>query len=220
MTTAAPARVTVADHALVQDKLARLRSKETGRAAFRSLLRELGRLLGYPVTHDLPLEDVAVETPLRRTRAARVPEGKLVLVPILRAGNGLLGGLLDLAPDARVGLIGLRRDPATLEAREYYFKMPPGLSESRVLVLDPMLASGHSAVAAVARLKAAGARDLRLVAVVAAPEGLRALDEAHPDVPVHLAAVDEGLDEHGHILPGIGDAGDRLYGTPPEPGAT
>ncbi len=211
--------VTVVDHALVQDKLSRLRSKDTDTAEFRRLLRELARLLGYEVTRDLPLQKVEIETPLRRMAAAEIGAGQLVFVSILRAGNGLLGGMLDLAPAARVGLIGLRREPETLEAREYFFNVPPDLARSWVVIVDPMLATGHSATAALSRLKQAGARDIRLVCVVAAPEGLKTLRDAHPDVPVYVAAVDEGLDANGHIVPGIGDAGDRLYGTPPETGA-
>jgi uracil phosphoribosyltransferase len=205
--------LTVVDHALVRDILSSIRSKDTTTAEFRRLLGEIGLLLGHEVTRDLPLHQVEVETPLAHIRAPRFDGQGLTVVSILRAGNGLLQGMLDLVPAAPVGLIGLQRDPDTLEAREYYFKVPATLLHSRVVTVDPMLATGHTAIAAIARLKKAGATDIRMVCVVAAPEGLHAFRAAHPDVPVIAAAVDEGLDTQGHIVPGIGDAGDRLYGT-------
>jgi len=201
------------DHPLVQHKLTLLRRASTSTATFRQLLKELGLLLGYEVTHDLPLEEVEVNTPLEATRGRLVMGKKLCLVPILRAGDGLLEGLLELVPSARVGHIGLYRDPATLVPVEYYFKVPSDLAERRVIVLDPMLATGHSAVAAITRLKEEGATDLKLMCVVAAPEGARAMAESHPDVPVLAAALDDRLDQDGYIRPGLGDAGDRLFGT-------
>lgn len=201
------------DHPLVQHKLTLLRRASTSTATFRQLLKELGLLLGYEVTHDLPLEEVEVNTPLETARGRLVMGKKLCLVPILRAGDGLLEGLLELVPSARVGHIGLYRDPATLVPVEYYFKVPSDLAERRVIVLDPMLATGHSAVAAITRLKEEGATDLKLMCVVAAPEGARAMAESHPDVPVLAAALDDRLDQDGYIRPGLGDAGDRLFGT-------
>ena len=206
--------MTVVDDALVRDKLSRIRDKHTTTAEFRCLLREIALLLGREVTRDLPLHEVEIETPLTHIRALRFDVEPITFVSILRAGNGLLQGMLDLVPSAPVGLIGLQRDPETLEAQEYYFKVPATVPHNRVVTVDPMLATGHSAIAAIARLKDAGATDLRMVCVVAAPEGLRAFRAAHPDVPVIAAAVDQRLDAQGHIVPGIGDAGDRLYGTP------
>jgi uracil phosphoribosyltransferase len=207
------AAVTVVDHALVQHKLGLMREKGTPMALFRQLLREVSALLCYEVTRDLPMEDVAVETPVARTTVRRLAGKKLVLAPILRAGAGLLEGMLDIVPQARVAHIGLYRDPATLEALEYYFKAPPHLDRRLVIVIDPMLATAHTAVAAVDRLKARGARNLRMLCLVAAPEGLAHFAAHHPDVPVWTAAVDERLNDHGYIVPGLGDAGDRLFGT-------
>jgi uracil phosphoribosyltransferase len=206
-------KLTVVDHPLVRDKLGRLRDKATPMAEFRRLLREIALLLGCEATRGLALDEREIETPLARTRVEGLAPDSLVFVSILRAGNGLLRGMLDLYPEARVGLIGLQRDPETLEPSEYSFAVPPGLADSTVIVVDPMLATGHTAIAAVTRLKGAGARDLRFVSVVAAPEGLDAFGAAHGDVPLITAAVDEGLDAEGHIVPGIGDAGDRLHGT-------
>lgn len=211
----AGASPTLVSHPLVQVKLARLRNKQTGTAEFRRLMREIAVPLAYEAIRDLPTQAREIETPLASAAGRFFDPGRLALISILRAGNGLLSGVLDLASDAPVGLIGLRRDPKTLEAREYYFNVPEGLAEARVLVLDPMLATGHSAIAALTRLKGAGAQDLRLVCVVAAPEGVRAFTAAHPDVPLFTAAVDERLDANGHIVPGLGDAGDRLFGTRP-----
>jgi uracil phosphoribosyltransferase len=205
--------VTIVDHPLVQHKLTLLRDKETSTRSFRQLLRELSTLLCYEVTRDLPLEDVDVETPVQRVRGKRLAGKKLVFAPILRAGMGMLDGMLELAPAARVAHIGLYREPKTLKAVEYYFKAPGGLADRLVIVIDPMLATGHTAVAALDRLKEHGARKIRFVCVVAAPEGVEVLVSHHPDVAVWAAAVDEGLDAHSYIVPGLGDAGDRIYGT-------
>ncbi|MCH8098108.1 MAG: uracil phosphoribosyltransferase [Proteobacteria bacterium] len=205
--------VTVVDHPLVQHKLALMRRKQTRTAEFRLLLREISLLLGYEVTRDLPLTTVEIETPMTEMTAPQIEGKKMVLVSILRAGNGLLEGMLDLIPSARVGHIGLYRDPETLVAVEYYFKVPRDLSDRLVIVVDPMLATGNSAVAAVDRIKEEGATNVKFVCLLAAPEGLEAFGEAHPDVRIYTAAIDDHLDQHGYIVPGLGDAGDRLYGT-------
>ena len=205
--------VTVIDHPLIQHKLSLMRCKQTGTAQFRLLLREISLLLGYEVTRDLAIETRTIETSLSQMRAPFLSGKKLVLISILRAGNGLLEGMLDLVPSARVGYVGLFRDPETLMATEYYFKVPGNLSERPVIVLDPMLATGNSAIAAVERIKDANARRIKILCLLAAPEGLEAFRLAHPDVSVFTAAIDERLDPHGYIVPGIGDAGDRLYGT-------
>ena len=207
------AEVRVIDHPLVQHKLTLMRRVDTPTAKFRALLREIALLLGYEVTRDLALTEEPIETPLEPMTAPVLAGKKLVLVSILRAGNGLLEGMLDLMPAARVGHIGLYRDPVTLMAIEYYFKVPEDLDDREVIAVDPMLATAHSSIAAVHRLEEAGARSIKLVCLVAAPEGLEAFDREHPDVPVYTAAVDERLDDHGYIRPGLGDAGDRLYGT-------
>ncbi len=208
-----PDNVTLVDHPLVQHKLALMRRKETRTAEFRQLLREIALLLGYEVTRDLPLTSEDIETPLTTMTAPRLEGKKMVLVSILRAGNGLLEGMLDLIPSARVGHIGLYRDPETLIAVEYYFKVPRDLSDRLVIVVDPMLATGNSAVAAVSRLKEEGANNIKFVCLLAAPEGIQAFGEAHPEVHVITAAIDDRLNDHGYIVPGLGDAGDRLYGT-------
>ena len=205
--------VTLVDHPLVQHKLALMRRKETRTAEFRQLLREIALLLGYEVTRDLPLTSEDIETPMTEMTAPRLEGKKMVLVSILRAGNGLLEGMLELIPSARVGHIGLYRDPETLVAVEYYFKVPRDLSDRLVIVVDPMLATGNSAVAAVGRLKEEGANDIKFVCLLAAPEGIQAFSEAHPDVHIITAAIDDHLNDHGYIVPGLGDAGDRLYGT-------
>jgi uracil phosphoribosyltransferase len=205
--------VTVVDHPLVQHKLALMRRKETSTAEFRQLLKEISLLLAYEVTRDLPLTTVDIETPLAHMKAPKLEGKKMVLISILRAGNGLLEGMLDLIPSARVGHIGLYRDPETLVAIEYYFKVPEGLGARQVIVVDPMLATGNSAAAALSRIKAAGAQEIKYVCLLAAPEGITALGEAHPDVPIFTAAIDDHLNDHGYIMPGLGDAGDRLYGT-------
>ena len=203
----------VINHPLVAHKLSLMRDKTTPSAQFRTLLREISLLLGYELLRDLPTELRDIETPVGPMRAPFLTGKKLVLVPILRAGNGLLDGLLDLVPSARVGHVGLYRDPDTLEAVEYYCKVPDDLGERLTVVVDPMLATGNSAVAAISRLKDRGARNIRLVCLLAAPEGIAAVAGAHPDVRVFTAAVDERLNDHGYIVPGLGDAGDRMYGT-------
>jgi uracil phosphoribosyltransferase len=205
--------VTIVDHPLVQHKLTLLRQKTTSTVEFRQIVREISLLMAYEVTRDLPLDTVAIETPLEVADAPLLSGKKLCFVPILRAGNGILDGMLDLVPSARVGHIGLYRDPATLVPVEYYLKLPDDIPERLVIVVDPMLATGHSAAAALSRLRQAGAAQLRFVCLLAAPEGLAVLHDEHPDVPVFTAAVDRCLDEHGYIRPGLGDAGDRLYGT-------
>jgi uracil phosphoribosyltransferase len=205
--------VTIVDHPLVQHKLTLLRQKTTPTAEFRQVAREISLLMAYEVTRDLPLDTVSIATPLEVMDAPLLSGKKLCFVPILRAGNGILDGMLDLVPSARVGHIGLYRDPATLVPVEYYLKLPDDIPERLVVVVDPMLATGHSAAAALTRMRQAGAAQLRFVCLLAAPEGLAVLHDEHPDVPVFTAAVDRCLDEHGYIRPGLGDAGDRLYGT-------
>ncbi len=205
--------VTIVRHPLVQHKLTLLRQKTTSTVEFRQIVREISLLMAYEVTRDLPLDTVAIETPLEVMDAPLLLGKKLCFVPILRAGNGILDGMLDLVPSARVGHIGLYRDPATLVPVEYYLKLPDDIPERLVVVVDPMLATGHSAAAALSRMRQAGAAQLRFVCLLAAPEGLAVLHDEHPDVPVFTAAIDRCLDEHGYIRPGLGDAGDRLYGT-------
>jgi uracil phosphoribosyltransferase len=208
-----PRTVHVFDHPLVQHKLTLLRKKETSTTSFRRLLNEIGSLMAYEVTRDMPMHEVEIETPLEKMTGRLIDGKKLVFVPILRAGTGLLDGFLAVVPGARVGHIGLYRDPRTLGAVEYYFKMPSGMTERDAIVLDPMLATGNSAVAAVERLKEARPRSIRFVCLVSAPEGIRTFQQAHPDVPVYTAAIDRQLNDHGYILPGLGDAGDRIFGT-------
>jgi uracil phosphoribosyltransferase len=207
-----PVPVVIA-HPLVAHKLSLLRDKSTPSAQFRALLREISLLLGYEILRDLPLEDRAIETPVGPTKAPFLKGKKLVFVPILRAGTGLLDGLLELVPSARVGHVGLYRDPSSLAAVEYYCKLPEDIGERLTIVVDPMLATGNSAIAAIDRLKHRGARGLRLLCLLAAPEGLAALQKAHSDVHIYTAAIDVRLNEHGYIVPGLGDAGDRMYGT-------
>lgn len=206
-------KATVVDHPLVQHKLTLMRRKNTSTAEFRELLKEISLLLAYEVTRDLKLTEVEIETPLARMWAPKLEGKKLALISILRAGNGLLEGMLDLIPSARVGHVGLYRDPETLEPVEYYFKVPENLGDRVVIVVDPMLATGNSAAAALSRIKQAGAGNMKYVCLLAAPEGVEALSAAHPDVPIFTAAIDEQLNDHGYIVPGLGDAGDRLYGT-------
>lgn len=208
-----PHPVTVIQHPLVLHKLTLLRNKETSTGAFRSLLAEISMLMAYEVTRDLPLVYEEIETPLCSMRAPRIDGKKVVLASVLRAGNGMLEGMLGILPSARVGHIGLYRDPKTLEAVEYFLKMPGQLGERDVIVIDPMLATGNSAVAAVQRVAALGPRSIKYVCLLAAPEGIQTLRRAHPGVPIFTAAIDERLDEHGYIVPGLGDAGDRLFGT-------
>ena len=200
-------------HPLVQHKLSLMRKKETSTRSFRVLVREVGLLLAYEVTQDLPLEYEEIETPLQKIQAPFLEGKKLCLVPILRAGIGLLDGFLELIPSARVGHIGLYRDPVTLAAVEYYLKLPEMINQRLVIALDPMLATGHSSAAAVSRLKENGASNIRFVSLLAAPEGIEYFHSEHPDVPIYTAAVDEKLNDHAYILPGLGDAGDRIFGT-------
>lgn len=203
----------VVDHPLVQHKLALLRQKQTPTAEFRRLVREIALLLAYEITRDLPLTALPIETPLMPMNAKVLAGKKVCIVSILRAGNGLLEGMLDLIPSARVGHIGLYRDPATLQPVEYYYKVPSDIAERPVIVVDPMLATANSAVRAVSRLAEDGVTDIKLACLIAAPEGVERMREAHPDVPIFTAALDERLNDHGYILPGLGDAGDRLFGT-------
>ncbi len=204
---------TVVDHPLIRHKLSLMRRKHESTAEFRRLLREISLLLGYEVTRDLPLELREIVTPVAPMLAPVLAGKKLCLVSILRAGEGIVEGMLELLPSARVGHVGLYRDPGTRVAVEYYLKVPDDIAERRVIVADPMLATGNSAVAAVQRLKDMGAHAIKFVCVLAAPEGLAHFEEQHPDVPVFTAAIDERLNEHGFIVPGMGDAGDRLFGT-------
>ena len=206
-------QLVVVDHPLVQHKLSLMRMKETPVAEFRRLVREVALLIGYEITRDLALEERDIETPLMPARVKMLAGKKVCLISILRAGNGLLDGMLDLMPSARVGHVGLYRDPATLRPVEYYYKVPADIAERPVIVVDPMLATANSAVAAVDRIKRDGVADIKMACLLAAPEGVRRMSEAHPDVTVYTAAVDQGLNDHGYILPGLGDAGDRIYGT-------
>ena len=205
--------VTVVAHPLVQHKLTVMRKRETTTVKFRQLSREVATLLAYEVTRDLPLTTTPIETPLAEMVAPTLAGKKLCFVSILRAGDGLLQGMLDLVPSARVGHVGIYREPETLTAVEYYYKVPEDLQERLVIVVDPMLATGKSAVAAVSRLKEDGAQQIKFVCLLAAPEGIAQLQSVHPDVPIFTAAIDKRLNDHGYILPGLGDAGDRLYGT-------
>ena len=205
--------LTIIDHPLVQHKLTLMRRKETPSSTFRQLLWETSMLLAFGITRDLPVVDVNIETPLCRTRSPILDGKKLALISILRAGNGLLDGILEVIPAARVGFVGMYRDEETLEPIEYYCKVPAELENRLVIVVDPMLATGNSSVAAIDRLKKEGALDLRLLCLLAAPEGVARMKEAHPDVPIFTASLDEKLDDRGYIVPGLGDAGDRMFGT-------
>ena len=208
-----PENLQVISHPLVQHKLSLMRKKSTSTQSFRTLIREVGTLLAYEVTKDLPLIYEEIETPLMKMNAPFLEGKKLCLVSILRAGNGLLDGFMELLPSARVGHIGLYRDPETLVAVEYYMKLPDLINQRLVLALDPMLATGHSSAAAVTRLKENGAENIRFVCLLAAPEGIEYFNKVHPDVPIFVAAIDEKLNDHAYILPGLGDAGDRIFGT-------
>jgi len=208
-----PPNVTIIDHPLVAHKLSLMRDKDTSTASFRRLAREIGLLLGYEVLRDLPIELREIETPLGRTSAPFIKGKKLVLVPILRAALGVVDGLLDLVPAARVGHIGIYREPETLTAVEYFLKVPEDIADRKVIVVAALVATGNSAIAAIGRLQEHGARDIKLVSLVSAPEGLDAVARAFPEVPVLTGAVDKGIDERGFILPGLGDAGDRMFGT-------
>ncbi|MFC3053513.1 uracil phosphoribosyltransferase [Kordiimonas pumila] len=205
--------VTVVDHPLVQHKLTLLRRKEASTSEFRTLLREIGLFLGYEALRDLPLGRIQIETPVCTMEAPVLAGKKLTFISVLRAGDGLLGPMLELVPSARVGQIGLARDEETLMPTKYFFKVPQDTASRVNVILDPMLATGHSAIRAVQEIKDAGAKDVRFVCLLAAPEGLKALTEAHPDVPIITAAIDEKLNEKAYIVPGLGDAGDRLFGT-------
>ncbi len=205
--------LTIVRHPLVQHKLTLMRQKDTSTAVFRQLLREISQLLAYEVTRELPMTTRAIETPLQEMDAPVLAGRKLALVSILRAGNGLLDGMLELIPSARVGFVGLYRDEATLKPVQYYFKVPEMLDQRLTIVVDPMLATGNSSVAAIDLIKKKGARDIRFMCLLAAPEGAERMHQAHPDVPIVTAALDERLNEKGYILPGLGDAGDRMFGT-------
>ena len=201
------------NHPLVQHKLTLMREKGRSTSSFRRLLNEISMLMAYEVTRDMPTQLIEIETPLEAMQSPVIDGKKTVFVSILRAGNGFLDGMLNVVPGARVGHVGLYRDPKTLVAVEYYFKMPHSMHERDAIVLDPMLATGNSAVAAVDRLKETNPRSIRFVCLLAAPEGIKNFSEAHPDVPIYTAAIDRGLNDHGYILPGLGDAGDRMFGT-------
>jgi len=205
--------VHVFEHPLIQHKLSILRDKNTGVKEFRELVGEISMLMCFEATRDLPVEDVEVETPVATAHCKRLAGKKLAIVPILRAGIGMVDGMLAMIPSAKVGHIGLYRDPETLEPVKYYFKMPPDISEREVIVVDPMLATGGSAIAAVDFLKEVGVKHIRIMDIIAAPEGIAAMQTAHPDVDIYVAALDEHLNEHGYIVPGLGDAGDRIFGT-------
>ena len=200
-------------HPLIQHKLSLMRSKETPSHEFRSLLREISLLMAYEVTRDFPTNLKEIETPVAKMQAPFVDSKKVVLVSILRAGNGILDGMLEVVPFARVGHIGLYRDPKTLGPVEYYFKVPVGIDQSDVIIVDPMLATGNSAVAAVARIKTLKPKSLKFVCLVSSPEGIEVFQHEHPDVPIFTACIDQKLNDHGYIVPGLGDAGDRIYGT-------
>ena len=207
------AELHIIDHPLIQHKLTIMRSRKTGSKDFRELLREIAMLMGYEITRDLPLEDVRIETPLCPMNAKKISGKKLAIVPMLRAGIGMVDGLLSLVPVARVGHIGLYRDPETHQPVEYYCKLPPDVAERTVILVDPMLATGGSASDALCKLKERGVTDIRLMCLVGAPEGVAKVQADHPDVPIYLAALDEKLNENAYILPGLGDAGDRIFGT-------
>ncbi len=206
-------QVHLIDHPLVQHKLTLMRKKEASTNSFRRLLGELASLMAYEVTRDMAMQDIEVETPLEKMTGKVIDGKKLVFVSILRAGSGILDGMLNVVPGARVGHIGLYRDPKTLVAVEYYFKMPQEMHERDVVVVDPMLATGNSAIAAVERLKELKPKSIKFVCLLTCPEGVQAMQRAHPDVPIYTAAIDRQLNEHGYILPGLGDAGDRIFGT-------
>ncbi len=203
----------VVGHPLIQHKLTQMRRKETETRDFRRLAREIAMLLAYEVTRDRALTTLEIETPLTKMRAPVLAGKEICLVSVLRAGNGILDGMLEILPSARVGFVGLYRDPETLNAIEYYCKLPEDIAERETIIVDPMLATGHSASAAVGRIKQAGAKSLKFVCLLAAPEGVKEMQEHHPDVPIFTASLDSHLNDHGYIVPGLGDAGDRLFGT-------
>ncbi|MGL4736704.1 MAG: uracil phosphoribosyltransferase [Cellulosilyticaceae bacterium] len=206
-------KVFIMDHPLIQHKVSRLRSVDTGSKEFRELVREISQFMCFEATRDLPLEDYEVETPIGPAVGKRIAGKNMSIIPILRAGLGMVDGMLDLVPTAKVGHIGLYRDPETLQPVEYYCKLPQDIAERDLFVLDPMLATGGSAVAAVQFIKDKGAKNINFLCLIAAPEGIKKLQEAHPDVQIYVACLDEKLNDHGYIVPGLGDAGDRLFGT-------
>ena len=207
------AKVVVMDHPLIQHKVGHIRKIETGTMDFRNTISEIAGLLCYEATRDLPLEDVEIETPICKTTAKQLKGRKMAIVPILRAGLGMVDGILNLIPAAKIGHIGLYRDPETLQPVEYYCKLPADCAEREVFVVDPMLATGGSSVAAIQMLKDRGCKKIHFMCILAAPEGVKAMQEAHPDVDMYIAALDEKLNDHGYIVPGLGDAGDRIFGT-------
>ena len=213
MSKTTPPEVHHVIHPLVQHKLTLMRNKDASSTTFRTLLGELAMLMAYEVTRDMPTQLVQIDTPLETMQSPMIDGKKLVFASILRAGNGMLDGLLRVVPNARVGTVGLYRDPKTLQAVEYYFKMPADMAERDVVVVDPMLATGHSAVAAIDKLKSLQPRSIKFLCLLAAPAGIATLHAAHPDVPIYTAAIDRALNDHGYILPGLGDAGDRIFGT-------
>ena len=205
--------VYIMDHPLIQHKISMLRNKNTGTNEFRKLVEEIGILMGYEALRDLPVEDVEVETPIETCMTPMISGKKLAVVPVLRAGLGMVNSILTLVPSAKVGHVGLYRDPVTHEPHEYYCKLPADCEEREVFVVDPMLATGGSCIAAIQMLKNRGVKNIRFMCIIAAPEGVKKLQEAHPDVEVYIGALDEKLNEHGYIVPGLGDAGDRIFGT-------
>jgi uracil phosphoribosyltransferase len=213
MSTVYKNNVYIVDHPLVQHKLTLMRKQESSTNTFRRLLNEISMLMAYEVTADMPMQDIEIETPMEKMTSKVIDGKKLVFVSILRAGNGILEGMLTVVPGARVGHVGLYRDPKTLTAVEYYFKMPHDMDQRDIIVVDPMLATGNSAIAAVDRLKELRPKSIKFVCLVGCPEGVSAMQKAHPDVPIYAAAIDRQLNDHGYIMPGLGDAGDRIFGT-------
>ncbi|MDO4925812.1 MAG: uracil phosphoribosyltransferase [Turicibacter sp.] len=206
-------KVNILDHPLIQHKLTQIRQKDTPTTQFRQMINEIGGLMVYEITRDLPLEQIEIETPVAKTKANVIAGKKMVVVPILRAGLGMVDGILQMIPSARIGHIGIFRDEETLQPVEYFAKFPEGLDQRDIFIVDPMLATGGSAIAAINSIKQRGAKNIKLVCLVGAPEGVKAINEAHPDVTVYLASLDEKLNEKGYIVPGLGDAGDRIFGT-------
>ena len=206
-------KVNILDHPLIQHKLTQIRQKDTSTTQFRQIINEIGGLMVYEITRDLPLEQIEIETPVAKTKANVIAGKKMVVVPILRAGLGMVDGILQMSPSARIGHIGIFRDEETLQPVEYFAKFPDGLDQRDIFIVDPMLATGGSAIAAINSIKERGAKNIKLVCLVGAPEGVKAINDAHPDVTVYLASLDEKLNEKGYIVPGLGDAGDRIFGT-------
>ena len=206
-------KVNILDHPLIQHKLTQIRQKDTSTTQFRQMINEIGGLMVYEITRDLPLEQIEIETPVAKTKANVIAGKKMVVVPILRAGLGMVDGILQMIPSARIGNIGIFRDEETLQPVEYFAKFPEELDQRDIFIVDPMLATGGSAIAAINSIKQRGAKNIKLVCLVGAPEGVKAINEAHPDVTVYLASLDEKLNEKGYIVPGLGDAGDRIFGT-------